>query len=698
MALYDDEDERDAEDEALSLAALHPATAALPQRDAPPAPTLRELDAPASDGFDENGMGPITIEPSNEPDPLAEAPTRDHLGEPDPSSGSVFGPDDPSEDDYGSTLARDDAEPLGSIGHDYGANPGQMVAPSGADETPGERFSRLEVGGDFAPVLPAGPAEPGRALAAPMGDEPEAVDNAAEEADEAASGDPEAMALAGTAPAGDEPEAVHNASEEAAEDPETHALMDKPPRDEAREAAAGPLRTLDEGLPSERDIADARDDVGESILHRIANALRGATGQPLRDYNARGDALQQQRSTGMERRQAAKGAQRSAEATALRAEARRATTDAQAERGLAIRQQQADAATRASETRGGLVEAQTERTRAQTASEQLETAFSRATREERQSAESGLSRGYQEAVRLRAELTNIDPPENLEGQTAEQLEPVLRAMSQGVGVRRGRGGTGGRVDRATLEAAARDLRIPASTIAASSDRDLASLVRSEGGQAADDAREDDGGDTDRVMVWSNAEGGPITADPHMFDSSVEMRNYRNGIASAGDISGHLAEIERVYTAATGGDDDPIARAQAFAQLSTSGALDEPINLLLGALTEMARTGVINPGPEAERLRSMVPDPGSVRQMAFGQFQQRMTQFRRSVRDSIARRARQVGVSDTDVPRIMREIGLAGSRGAARARPTSPRPAAPAAPAEDFSQMTDEQLRAIAEGD
>lgn len=641
---HDDED-LDPHEEALvgSLAAAHPALAALPPRDAAE-PTLRELDAPASDGFDENGMGPITIEPSNEPDPLAEAPTRDHLGEPDPSS----------EDDYGSTLARDDAEPLGSIGHDYGANPGQMVAPSGAAEDFGGRIDRLEVGGDFAPVLPAGPAEPARALASPFDDE----------ADD--------LALAGTTQPGDEPEAVHNPAEEAAEmDAHDEALMGaKPPRDEAREAAAGPLRTLDEGLPSEHDIAAARDDVGESILHRIANALRGATGQPLRDYNARGDALQQQRSTGMERRQAAKGAQRSAEATALRAEARQAQADELAQQRLALQERGVAATEAMIPARQASMQASTERTQALTEDTRADTAFEAATRGELDSSESGAANAERAAIAARLAQMNaatradteaaITAEGDIATMDANELHRIREALTAGVSLRGGgRGGTGGGGSLAALRERAIAHGVDAG--------DAAVLL------AADLRREigEDIGPTARAAHDRAAEAGHgvailpgVYADPEIISSPVAQRSLHGMIVQS---TQHLGALERVRQIG-----EEYGRT-GFLDPRAEGELVGARSGLMAMVASLENSGIIGPS-DMPRILAAVPNPADFTQANLGTLSNRLNSFQQEIDRAARIHLRGAGVTDEGLEAAIRFMHGGGSAPARTPR------AAPAAAA------------------
>lgn len=549
-------------------------------------------------GFDENGIGPIDMQPAAEPATPApvEVPNRDHLGNIDPSSGSVFGPDFPETEE---------------------------AAP------------------DPAPTVQRDPAVRDRVMGS-----------------SASQPIPGASALA---------------------DPRPSIVRDrlgpKPPVDAAREAAAGPLPTLDAGLPSEADIAGAREGAGDSFLRHLQNGLRGAIGMPTREAPTTADDLASERRAGIRAGMERKGVLRSAESTAAATADRQSRQDALAERGLDIRQQQADAATRAADQRGGLVEAQTAHVQAQTESEQLTTQFSRATREERQSAESQLSRGYQQAInatlrgmgamgdRFRGELTSP-----IEEQSAEQLEPLLRRV-QSLGLRAGAGGGGSGASRATLEAAAREHHATEAEIAAASDADLRALNRT--ATARPDAPADDA----RPVVWSRVSDGgePITADARTFATPTARTVYQGGLTEAATVDARLSEIERVYDDAMAGATGPLARARAWGEIQLNGAIDEPINMLLGSITHMAETGVINPGPEADRLRSMVPDPSSMGQMTFGQFETRMAQFRRGLREEISAAAAQHGVSEADTSRLLRQMHLGGSSRSAT------RPATPATP-------------------
>ena len=129
------------------------------------------------------------------------------------------------------TLARDDMEPLGGVSR------GQMFAPSGAPESAEGRFARLGVGGGFS----------GSAIAPVTADD----------------------ALGRRAPV-----SPASAIPSTVDTPDPATLAAKPDRDPAREAAAGPLPTLYDGLPSEEQIGQqhTRDDWGH-VLHNIGAAF-----------------------------------------------------------------------------------------------------------------------------------------------------------------------------------------------------------------------------------------------------------------------------------------------------------------------------------------------------------------------------------------------------------------------------------------
>lgn len=177
-----------------------------------------------------------------------------------------------------------------------------------------------------------------------------------------------------------------------------------------------------------------------------------------------------------------------------------------------------------------------------------------------------------------------------------------------------------------------------------------------------------------MVVYGDAEGEPVTADPRTFGSPAALNNYQEGLATAGDTSTSLTELERIYNDAAGGG-TPLERAAAWARFQISGEVEQPIGMLMGAVTEMARTGVINPGAEAARIRGMLPDPSSMGQMTYDQFRSRMQQFRSSLAQQIRQRAATHGVSHADVDRLIRSIVGGGFGGAA---PTTTRPATSAA--------------------
>jgi hypothetical protein len=253
-------------------------------------------------------------------------------------------------------------------------------------------------------------------------------------------------------------------------------------------------------------------------------------------------------------------------------------------------------------------------------------------------------------VRTRAGLTNIDPPADLEAQSAERLEPVLRAMSQGVGVRRGRGGSS-------------------------------------------------------VAAALPAEG-----------QSLAERYVAHGISP--DLESAQADI-----AALGGPDDARAQQRLATQMDAetppppSGSIQANIAAAQGAADEIQqlidRSGRDIPG--IGRLDAMVPT------IALSEEGRRMRALVLNLSDNYLRMvsgaaipeheiesfADRLGASDEpifreQVARIQREIarrqtGSAASPATAdHRRPRSQ--AAPSAPIEDFSQMSDEELRALAEGD
>lgn len=312
-------------------------------------------------------------------------------------------------------LARDDMEPLGDVARS-GARAGQMFAPSGAAENWDERFRRLGVGGDFAAQVPDAD-----------GDLPGSESDG--DADDLASQMPDAS------PDTDDTDAID-------------MLSGKPPRDAARDAAAGALPRLDDGLPSEADIADARDTPVEGFLHSLQNGLLGAIGRPRRDFDARGDALEQQRRTGIERRQTAKGEARAGEATA----ARQGVLDTRAERQLAQTDRRMDQTDAMNASLMSQRAAQTQHI--MTADE-----ISRGDRtrnEDSASDESAAARhAYQLAVdRLPPHLRDAlgaDTPDGFDQMSAARLERPLRVLERiSVGARGTGNAGGGGSSRASL--------------------------------------------------------------------------------------------------------------------------------------------------------------------------------------------------------------------------------------------------------
>lgn len=469
------------------------------------------------------------------------------------------------------------------------------------------------------------------------------------------------------------------------------ALDAKPAPDPAREAEAGPPPRLDDGLPSEERIASERDaDPFRHILHNIGNALRVAGGrQSTGAYEDRGDALEQQRATGMESRLGAKREDREADAEAAESAAGAQRSADLAERGLTLRERMAAAAEQTAASTGAAREASTahlQLTDRQT-QEQRE-AMTRADSSESQSArrawQAGLAR-LPDGMRARYEA--VISPEELAGMNATQLEGPLRMLERiSVGARGSGSGGGGGPSRAGT---ARDVlrqhlvqtglseEAARQEVDALDDAHVQSRIAAQ--QALRDSHASRAGDEEgRMVVYGDAEGTPVTADARTFGTPAALNNYQEGLASAGDTSTSLAELERVYNGAIGSGSG-MDRAAAWARFQISGEVDQPIGMLMGAVTEMARTGVINPGAEASRIRGMLPDPSSLGQMTNDQFRSRMQQFRSALAAQVTQRARMHGISEGDTNRLLRTIIGGGFGGSARPAHggSAPAPAAPA---------------------
>lgn len=525
-------------------------------------------------------------------------------------------------------LARDDAEPLGDVSR-TGPHEGQMWAPSGTPESVEQRFARLGVGGDFSGSEIA-PAAHGWAL----------------------DSDP---VLPGSLR--DEPEAVDNPVEEAAEGDALSSLAGKPPRDEARDAAAGPLPRLDDGLPTEAEIADARDNPVEGFFHSLQNGLLGAIGRPRRDFNARADALEQQRQTGLERRQGAKNSQRQAEATAARQSQLDARAQQQLEQGdrrLDIAQQQAQ--TQADATRA-LVEQRTAQTEHLTTADEI----ARASRAEREDPTSPISMGAQQAVRtslaalpegLRTRL-EASFADDLDTMSAAQLESTVRRL-QTIGVRGTGGGSGGGGTTSALAQQLVDRGVAQSLEEA---QQIISALGTRGARTSVQAaltptarRAAAGGEGVEILPGVRA----TLAD------NIEARSIRTGFASARTQYASLGEVESI--AARFGRSGPISPEAA-------GELGGPLSRLRAMVATLQNTGVINPS-EAPTIEAMLPDPRSVSQMTFDTLQGRLRSFRTELDSQVTSQLATRGVDEAGIQTALRQLhGAVGAGGGSRSSAT-----------------------------
>jgi hypothetical protein len=474
-------------------------------------------------------------------------------------------------------------------------------------------------------------------------------------------------------------------------------LDEKRGRESAEVAALPASARLDAGLPSEGDVSREQAlDPLHHIFHALGAGLTAASGGTPSAYVNRGDVLRRERAQGLAERLGLKAEDRSNAAAAEQEAAQAAHAADVAERGLGLRERQTSAAERTAESTA----AQRAASMAHTQLLDQQTAEQRAAMERVDSSESQSARRAWEAgverlpAGMRDRMESVISPEELATMNATQLEGPLRMLERiSVGAR-GSGGGGGSADRRpSLEAAARGLEMSPEGIAAMSTSELAAAVRTAEQQASQQRRAQSaraGDEEGRMVVYGDAEGAPVTADPRTFGSPAALNNYQEGLATAGDTSTSLAELDRVYRAAVGSG-SALERAQAWARFQVSGEIEQPIGMLMGAVTEMARTGVINPGAEAARIRGMLPDPSNFGQMSYDQFQSRMRQFRSALSAQITQRAHMHGIAQPDIDRMLRTIvggGFGGSsrpRSEARSAPQAG-PSTPSAPTGDMVRM------------
>jgi len=438
----------------------------------------------------------------------------------------------------------------------------------------------------------------------------------------------------------------------------------KPPADAAREAEAGPLPTLDEGLPTEQEIADARGrDTRHSIASAIGNGFLAAAGRPIVHHEQEAPGLAEERRRGIREALQRKGVLAREDATAQRQEARQAVQDERAERQLAQGERRLDLLEQSTGARTEQVQAQTEHTR-------LADELARASREDRQDPTSGISSGFRDAIRARvglmpdADVVRMaqDFPDlrNLDAMSAEQLEPIYRAMTTGVGVRLGRpggqGGGGGDRDAIVAEMVRRGIvdspEEAQSTVQAIGQRGARAAIQ----QSLSPTARARGQDEEGLEVLPGVRAR--LADP------IEARQIRHGFAQGRTQYASLGEVARIAERfGTTGPISPEAAAE----------LGGPLSRLRAMVATLQNTGIINPS-EAPAIEAMLPDPRSVSQMTFQTLQGRLDSFRRELDSAVTSELEARGVDEAGIREALRQFH--GGVGSGRASSSASQPAAP----------------------
>lgn len=442
----------------------------------------------------------------------------------------------------------------------------------------------------------------------------------------------------------------------------------KPPADAAREAEAGPLPTLDEGLPTEGDISQARDlDSVRRAFHALGSGFTAASGRSPRPFESQADPLVEERRRGLREALQRKGVLAREDATAQRQEARQAVQDERAERQLAQGERRLDLLEQSTGARTEQVQAQTEHTR-------LADELARASREDRQDPTSGISSGFRDAIRARvglmpdADVVRMaqDFPDlrNLDAMSAEQLEPIYRAMTTGVGVRLGRpgagqGGGGGDRDAIVAEMVRRGIvdspEEAQSTVQAIGQRGARAAIQ----QSLSPTARARGQDEEGLEVLPGVRAR--LADP------IEARQIRHGFAQGRTQYASLGEVARIADRfGTTGPISPEAAAE----------LGGPLSRLRAMVATLQNTGIINPS-EAPAIEAMLPDPRSVSQMTFQTLQGRLDSFRRELNSSISSELEARGVDEAGIREALRQFhGGVGSGRASSSTSSASQPAAP----------------------
>lgn len=645
------EDERarhaaDAQMRALAGLGERTASALAPVTGAEPEPPTRRVELPPDPELD-------AYTATGEIDAPEEAPTRDHLGRPDSSSGSVFGPDYDTPESILAAGGDPNAEIYGTATDSDPTFPG--YGPRERAEAAGDRDA--EVYGeatDSDPMLPGSYRSAARALAQPYADEPEAVDNPTEEEAEAA-----------------------GAQETAS--PEMRAL--------GVEKARGELPRLDAGLPTEEEIGRAHTaDDWRRPFHALGAGLLAAAGRAAPAFEESAAPLEAERRAGLRQALEAKAASRATEATQAATSARQQAQDALAERRVAAaealvpqRLAQAEAQAEATRARTGLTTAQTAHL---TSSDEM-----RGTPEERdQSARMAWRAGIDRlpAGPMRDRLAALYSDEDLSRATAASLAGPLDMLERlSVGVRAGGGGgvggsstTGDDSRRPSLEAAARSAGITPEIVAASSTRELADLVHRAGQRAPQAPAEGQ-----RFTVAAPAGAEPLQLSSDVYSDPVSQRSVRDVLEGSRQIAQQIGVI------------DSLRRQYSPLELATPGTAGNAAatlaqSRLATAQSRISNAGTINAG-EREIYIGDAPPAFNFLDFLTGttnNYDAMVNTWRQILEGNIDAIAEGGGVEPSQMARWrsyythgLPRPGGTGGRGGSRPAPRStPTPAAPAA--------------------